>query len=86
MEVSPWNGLAYYGTIRAMATDQEILDAARSALLKRMRGDAYEEYNSAEVRFRGTPLRDLEAIIRNYEARVAAANGGSGFINVEGVY
>lgn len=68
-----------------MPTDQELLDAARTALLKRLRGDAYESYTTSQMRFIGTPLGELEAIIRSYEARVAMANSGGGFLSVEGV-
>lgn len=68
-----------------MSIDQDILDAARAALLKRLRGDAYESYSTSQMRFVGMPLGELEALIGRYEARIGQASSGGGFVSVEGV-
>jgi hypothetical protein len=61
----------------ATISNQQILDAARSAMLKRLNGDAYESYSDAETEFRGMKLKDLEELIARYESRVASDNGTS---------
>lgn len=68
-----------------MVTNQQLLEAARSALHKRLNGDAYESYRSPEMQFIGTPLIELQQVIQNLEQSVAAESGGGGFLSVEGV-
>lgn len=65
-------------------TDQQLLDLARSALEKRLRGGAVEEYGTGEMRFRGTPLKELRALIKDLELSIHNASGG-GFAFVEGI-
>lgn len=65
--------------------DQQLLDLARSALEKRLRGGAVEEYSTGELRFRGTRLVELYQLISDLEYKIRNANGG-GFAYVEGIH
>lgn len=65
-------------------TDQQLLDLARSALEKRLRAGAVEEYGTGELRFRGMPLEKHLKMIRDLELAISQANGG-GYAFVEGV-
>ena len=65
-------------------TDQQLLDLARSALEKRLRGGAVEEYGTGEMRFRGMPINQLYALIERLELKLNVAGGG-GFAFVEGI-
>lgn len=61
----------------ANETDAELLELARTALARRLRGDAYEEYTEGERRFAGAPIRDLNEIIRALESRIATTSSGN---------
>lgn len=60
-----------------MATAQELLDEVNAAILKRLRGDAYEGYTALGQQFEGTPLKDLYDLRRNLQAEVNSASGTS---------
>lgn len=65
--------------------DQQTLDLARSALEKRLRAGAVEEYSTGELRFRGMRLTELYDLIDRLECKIRNANGG-GFAFVEGIH
>lgn len=67
----------------ADVTDAQLLTAARSCLLKRLNGDAYEAYSTSEMEFKGMPIDKLRGLIRDLEQSIATDDGGT-FRLVEG--
>lgn len=61
-------------------SDSQILAAAESALLKRLRGDAYEAYKTEEQEFVGMKITELRKLIKELRADIADASGGNTFI------
>ncbi|NDF12861.1 MAG: hypothetical protein EB060_08650 [Proteobacteria bacterium] len=61
----------------ANESDAELLALARTALARRLSGDAYEEYSEADRRFKGASIRDLNEVIRALENRIATASSGN---------
>lgn len=59
-------------------SNQQLLDAARSALQKRLNGDAYNAYKTEEMEFVGMPIDKLLDTIDRLEVKVA--DGGNMFI------
>ena len=69
----------------ATVTDSQLLNAARSALLKRLNGDAYESYTTAEQQFQGMPVEKLQLLVERLERKLAAASSAGGaFRLIEG--
>lgn len=64
-------------------SNEQLLAAAESALLKRLRGDAYESYKTEEQEFQGMPIRELRNLIKDIKADIAA-EGGNTFIEAIG--
>ena len=56
------------------ATDQEILDAAKDALKDILTGRT-EEFSDGDERARTLRIRELQAVIQEYEQKVNAAAG-----------
>jgi len=56
------------------ATDQEILDAAKDALKAILLGRT-EEFRDGDEQARTLRIKELQAVIREYEAKVNATNG-----------
>ena len=52
-----------------MATDAELLTAARTALKNRLDGDAFESYSTGPRSFRGATVMELQALIEKLERR-----------------
>jgi hypothetical protein len=57
--------------------DATLLAALETLILKRINGDAYIEYASATMRFRGSSLEELMRVRDDLKARIAAANGSN---------
>ncbi len=55
--------------------DQTLLTALDALILKRINGDAYIEYSSATMRFRGSSLEELMRVRQQLQERIAASNG-----------
>lgn len=55
-------------------TNQQILDAARSSLLRILQTDT-SSWSEGERQKQSLEIRDLEAIIARYEPKVAAESG-----------
>jgi len=56
------------------ATDQELLDAAKDALKDILLGRT-EEFRDGNEQARTLRIKELQALIREYEAKVNASNG-----------
>lgn len=64
-------------------SNEQLLAAAESALLKRLNGDAYESYKTEEKEFVGMPIEKLMNLIDNLKGKIAH-DGGNTFIEAIG--
>ena len=62
-------------------TNEQLLTAARAALYKRLNGDAYNEYETEDQRFKGMDVGDLMALVERLESKV----GGDGNTFIEAI-
>lgn len=60
-------------------SNEQLLAAAESALLKRLNGDAYESYKTEEQEFVGMKISELRDLIKDIKADIAN-DGGNTFI------
>ena len=61
----------------ANETDSELLALARTALARRLAGDAYDEYSEADRRFRGLDTDKLYDLVIKMEIRIAASSAAN---------
>ena len=61
-------------------TNAELLELANVALGRRLAGDAYDEYNTADRTFKGTPTDKILDIIERLERKVAQESSGGGVL------
>lgn len=55
---------------------QQHVDLLDAVIEKRLRGDAFERYTTAERQFYGTPIKDLYQLRRDMQQEAAASGGG----------